>query len=490
MRLSTLLISGAAALCASVSASAPNATRDQSRQILLSEFKPPQVFENTNLVRNVNLEKGYPRETINVVVKNVDKEPQTYYYLAFDATVVDRVGGLEVRNKKSEIAEPYQIDFGSFSETDAVNFYRISIDPPLAPSADLTLSISYTVLSALTPLPSVIEQMDSQTVTYNTSAYAISAYKTHNQKTKLRFPSTNIPDYTTLPSTSSDNPSDPTRQGASFTYGPYVDIPALTTAPISFRYEFTKPLLHAPSLQRDIEVSHWGGNVAFEEHYALHNRAAALKNHFSRVQWQMTQYSSPPTTALKELRIPLRAGSSDPYYTDDIGNVTTSRWRPKTGLLEMKPRYPVFGGWKYTFKMGWNADARMYLKKAGAESYLLRVPFLEGPKMAEGVEYEKVSVRVILPEGAINIGLNTTVPIESSEISIHRTFMDTLGRPTVIIHATNVVDEWRDKGDLLITYDYPWTAGYRKPLTLAAAVFSLFAAVWVLGKVDTRIGKK
>jgi oligosaccharyltransferase complex subunit alpha (ribophorin I) len=65
--------------------------------------------------------------------------------------------------------------------------------------------------------------------------------------------------------------------------------------------------------------------------------------------------------------------------------------------------------------------------------------------------------------------------------------MDTVGRPTLHLTALNVVDEWRDK-DLIVTYEYPWTAGYRKPLTIAAAVGSLFVAVWLVGNIDTRIG--
>jgi oligosaccharyltransferase complex subunit alpha (ribophorin I) len=67
--------------------------------------------------------------------------------------------------------------------------------------------------------------------------------------------------------------------------------------------------------------------------------------------------------------------------------------------------------------------------------------------------------------------------------------MDTVGRPTLHLTAINAVDEWRDK-DLIVTYDYPWTASYRKPLTIAAAVGSLFVAIWIVGNIDTRIGGK
>ena len=71
-----------------------------SRQILPSTFKPPQVFRNVNLLRNINLEKAYVRETVNVVVENVDTKPQDEYYLPFEAEVVEKLGGMEVRDKK------------------------------------------------------------------------------------------------------------------------------------------------------------------------------------------------------------------------------------------------------------------------------------------------------------------------------------------------------------------------------------------------------
>ena len=72
-----------------------------SHQILPDNFKPPPVFKNTNLVRNINLEKGYVRETINVVIENVDAKEQDIYYLPFKAEAIGNVGGLEVRDKKN-----------------------------------------------------------------------------------------------------------------------------------------------------------------------------------------------------------------------------------------------------------------------------------------------------------------------------------------------------------------------------------------------------
>lgn len=65
--------------------------------------------------------------------------------------------------------------------------------------------------------------------------------------------------------------------------------------------------------------------------------------------------------------------------------------------------------------------------------------------MVEGVEYEKVVLRVVLPEGAANVKYETTVPVMSAETELHRTFMDTLGRTTLKLTALNVVDDIRER---------------------------------------------
>ena len=118
MRSSTIL---AACLCSVLTLGAADSnpsTPLSSHQILPDNFKPPQVFKNANLLRNINLEKGYVRETINVVIENIDAKEQDTYYIPFKAEAISSVGGLEVRDKKdpekpaflSEIVEydPYR----------------------------------------------------------------------------------------------------------------------------------------------------------------------------------------------------------------------------------------------------------------------------------------------------------------------------------------------------------------------------------------------
>ncbi|KAF2711562.1 Ribophorin I [Pleomassaria siparia CBS 279.74] len=463
-----------------------------SRQVLSSSFRPPPVFKNAHLVRMTNLDKAYARETINVIIENIDNKPQTKYYLPFDASLISKVGGFEVKDKKAPEKGPFKVEIVEYDTESSTEFYLIHLPTPLAARGQQTLSITYSILSSLSPVPASIGQTDKQYVQYTFSAYTPSAYETEKQKTKIKFPNSDVPDYTTLPADlNAENKADPQKQGSTFTYGPYHNIPAGAQQSVSVRYEFTKPLTHASLLERDIEVSHWGGNLASEERYWLVNKGASLKNHFSRVEWQKSSYMSPPTSALKILNLPLHPGALNPYFTDDIGNVSTSRFRPgkKEALLELRPRYPIFGGWKYSFRVGWDADLSSYLRKLKGDSYVLKVPFLEGPRIGEGLEYARVNLRVILPEGAANVKYSTTVPIIASTTTLHKTFLDTVGRTSLSLSAINVVDDLRDR-ELIVTYDYPWTAGLRKPIVITLGVFSLFAVVFVIGTLDTSIGKK
>jgi len=373
---------------------------------------------------------------------------------------------------------------------------------PVKPKEQITLSISYVILSALTPLPASIKQDEKQYLTYSFSAYVSSVYPTVKQKTKLKFPSADVPEYTTTTGLTSS--ADPERQGSTFTYGPYdtAKVPPGTTYPVTVRYEFTKPILACSLLERDVEVSHWGGNLATEERYWLRNDGAGLSNHFSRVSWATQNFyiqsGQMATSALRELKVPLKPGSVDPYFTDDIGNVSTSRYRPNTvreASLELKPRYPVFGGWKYSFRIGWNNALSSFLRKlqTPADTYVLSVPLLEGPKMPEGIQYERLIFRVILPEGATNIHWETHggvgVPTLHAEQGLYKTFLDTLGRTELTLSAINVVDEARDV-QVLISYEYPFWAAFRKPLSVFGGVLAIFVVAWLVGRVDTSIGKK
>lgn len=68
--------------------------------------------------------------------------------------------------------------------------------------------------------------------------------------------------------------------------------------------------------------------------------------------------------------------------------------------------------------------------------------------------------------------------------------MDTTGRTALTLTAINIVDDLRDR-ELIITYDYPFLAGFRKPIVIFLSTLSLFVAAWGIGTLDVSIkGKK
>jgi len=462
-------------------------------------FQPPPVFKNINLVHNINLERSYAKETVNVVVENVSNEPQSEYYVPFTASQMERLGGFEVKDRKKGDALVFGAEPAEGDPDSNLQYYRITLPTVLAPGEQQTLGITYYFLKAYNPLPASIGQDDDQFLQYSLSAYWPSAYKTDKQKTEVKCGSSGVLDYSKLSSLpkeddKKDTPQQPVVRGSSLTYGPFTDLPAGVSLPANVRYEYTKPISHMAMLDRDVEISHWGGNIAFEERYELHNLGANLTNLFDRARWARSQYIKPTTYALKEMRFPLHAGSVDAYYTDVVGNVSTSRFRmgKRESMLEVRPRYPVFGGWRYPFTIGWNADAGLYVRQTATGGHVLAIPFIEGPKQSEGVAYESVTLRVILPEGAENVRFHTNLPPSSivlTALESHSTFLDTIGRPIVVIRARNLVDEHRDR-EVWVSYEVPLNAQLRKPLVVFVSALAGFV-VWIaVARVEVRFRRK
>ncbi len=52
------------------------------------------------MVHVINLEKSYPKESVNVVIENIASAPQDEYFIPFTAEQMEKVGGLEVRDRK------------------------------------------------------------------------------------------------------------------------------------------------------------------------------------------------------------------------------------------------------------------------------------------------------------------------------------------------------------------------------------------------------
>jgi oligosaccharyltransferase complex subunit alpha (ribophorin I) len=112
---------------------------------------------------------------------------------------------------------------------------------------------------------------------------------------------------------------------------------------------------------------------------------------------------------LHSLSLNLPPGIDNVYYLDQIGNVSTSqldvapavaKGEPvkKTSSLNMKLRYPLMGGWNYTFTVGWDADlagVAGYDKSMG--QYNVEIPIMT---TIPGAVINQHELKIVLPEGA------------------------------------------------------------------------------------------
>jgi len=188
-----------------------------------------------------------------------------------------------------------------------------------------------------------------------------------------------------------------TQRGDTITYGPYEDLAAFSTSPLRVHYQNNRPFITVTSLVKEIEISHWG-NVAVEETYQLQHDGARLKGTFSRFEYQRNRNQAPAHVPLLVQYLP--ADAQDVYYRDEIGNITSSFLFQdgETSKLELVPRFPLFGGWKTGFYMGYNLPLSGYLftDYNDGSRYVLNITFSIN---FDDVVIDDETVRIILPEG-------------------------------------------------------------------------------------------
>uniref|UniRef100_A0A1I7W677 Dolichyl-diphosphooligosaccharide--protein glycosyltransferase subunit 1 n=1 Tax=Heterorhabditis bacteriophora TaxID=37862 RepID=A0A1I7W677_HETBA len=130
-------------------------------------------------------------------------------------------------------------------------------------------------------------------------------------------------------------------------YGPYYNSPPFNTKIIKIHYENNGPFVVATTVERRIEISHWG-NIAVEDYIELVHKGAQLKvfycyfqcqGSFSRLDYQMDRRGRRQPT-LQYFTTILPASAKDIYYRDEIGNISTSavRVRADSVDVEIKPR--------------------------------------------------------------------------------------------------------------------------------------------------------
>ncbi|KAG7200307.1 hypothetical protein KM043_017771 [Ampulex compressa] len=353
--------------------------------------------------------------------------------------------------------------------------FLIELREPLLPGRTVSVEVETIFTHELKPHPKEITQKEKQLVKYIGNVYIYSPYPVIKQTTTVSLPSRNVESYTKLkPVTQSDSV---------IMYGPYKKQPAYSQEEITVHFENNNMFLTVTKLERTIEISHWG-NIAVEEHIDLLHTGALLKGSFSRYEYARESKSG--QASIQSFDTILPAAASDIYYRDEIGNISTSHTRIKKDSVELnlRPRFPLFGGWKTRYTVGYNVPSYEYLFHSG-DQYALEMRLLD--HVFDDMVIDELLVKIILPEGCKNVELELPYPATRLSDSLHYTYLDTTGRPVISIVKKNLVENHIQ--NFRLKYTFPRLLMLQEPLLVAVALYLLFVLVITYVRLDFSIDK-
>uniref|UniRef100_A0A8D8M298 Dolichyl-diphosphooligosaccharide--protein glycosyltransferase subunit 1 n=1 Tax=Cacopsylla melanoneura TaxID=428564 RepID=A0A8D8M298_9HEMI len=353
--------------------------------------------------------------------------------------------------------------------------WTIVLKEPLKPKSSLPVDVEVALTGILSPFPEQILQKEKQLVQYFGNHYVYSVYKVTSQKTTLQLGTKKVESF------SKQNPT--SQIDTTIVYGPYKNIAPLTVSKLSVHYENNSPFLVVENLKRVIEVSHWG-NIAVEEEIELVHAGAKLKGSFSRYEYQ--REASSGLASVKSFKTILPAAASDVYYRDEIGNISTSHFRVMADAVEvdLRPRFPLFGGWKTIYILGYNIPSYEYLFNSESQ-YVLKMRFVD--HIFDDMVVKSATVDIILPEHSVVRNIITPYPVLSQGNSVHSTYLDTEGRPVVSFKVGNLVEQHIE--DIQIEYEFSFSYMYKEPLLVAAALATVFVVMMACVRMDLSLSK-
>ncbi|CAN6464014.1 unnamed protein product [Victoria cruziana] len=355
-----------------------------------------------------------------------------------------------------------------------ITVYSVPLPKKMNKEESMFFDIWTAFTHSLKPFPEEITQADIQLVVYQDSAYYLSLYEIKAQSLSVQLPSPRVEFYTKLPNTKLVE--------SEIRYGPYDNLPHFSFTPIVIHFENNRPFAVAKKLVREIEISHWG-NIQVTEHYSIVHAGARNKGGFSRIEYQ-ARPDIRGASSFRHLtaRLPPRAHSI--YYRDQIGNISTSNlWADSRKTeLRIEPRYPLFGGWKTDFTIGYGLPLQDFLFESEGKRVL---NFSFGCPIDE-VIIDNLVVKVVLPEGSKDIFAHVPFDINQRE-EVKFSHLDFFGRPVVVLEKENVVPEHNQH--FQVYYKFNCLAMLQEPLILISGFFLFFVACIMFKHMDISISK-
>lgn len=422
-----------------------------------------------NVDRSLDLSTQLAKFAHEITIENSGKNPVKSFLFVIERQLKDNVAYVDAQSGAGKVVEV------KVNGHDDKRFYRVDLKEPLASSKTVTVHVEAVFTYVLSPYPISITQKERQYVRFRGNHYIFSPYTVNKQTTTVNLGTRTVESYSKLaPVSQSDT---------TFTYGPYVKTQPFSEDAMVIHFENNSPFLSVTSLERVIEVSHWG-NIAVEEDIHLFHTGAKLKGPFSRYEYQREAHSG--VSSIKSFKTVLPAAATDAYYRDEIGNISTSHMRVLSDSVELdlRPRFPLFGGWKTHYVLGYSVPSYEYLYNSG-DDYKLKMRLVD--HVYDDMVIDDAVTKVILPEGSHNVQLVTPYTVHRLPDSLHYTYLDTKGRLVVSVSMKNLVEHHIQ--DFELSYVFPRILMLQEPLLVVGAFYLLFLLVIIYVRLDFCISK-
>ncbi|KAL9559332.1 hypothetical protein PS6_000799 [Mucor atramentarius] len=437
-------------------------------------------YDNDRIIRVVDVSSSVVKEEIGIRANYLGSEPAQVYHFVLPASLYHNVASMEAFLKHKS-KDALTMAFAGFDQEQQLYVYKIYLQEPLEHNNQVKLGVKLTYTHQIRPLPARIPQVSKQHVIFSSNIFMLSPYHTSDIKTTFTFPTTNMVTF---------KGGEPHHQGQqtqnSIVYGPFSDISPLSASACQFHYEYKSPIITITDLKRHVQISHWGGKLSVEENYAIRHDGAGLDKEFSRLQYQMASHVLDQTNTLTQLVFELPASAQDAYFRDEVGNVSTSHFRREEtrSVLEIDPRFPLFGGWGTTFYFGYDAALKDFLRLVKGK-YMLKLDFVNNIK---DMTVDQAELMVVLPEGASHIQVIPPSEFDMDEVeqAKYYTYFDSTGRPAVIFRKKNVISE--HERPIFVSYEYKTINLLQKPVAASIGFFLVSLLSILISKVSWKIG--
>ncbi|XP_046542465.1 dolichyl-diphosphooligosaccharide--protein glycosyltransferase subunit 1-like [Haliotis rubra] len=430
---------------------------------------------NSKVERKIDIASHLVKIVATVTIENKGSSSVSSFVYAVDSSLKSKLSFIGAVTRVDDNKERLIVSQTTVAGHDGKALWRVKLGQALGAGKSVTVEVETVFTHALRAYPAFITQAEKQLVVLEANIFFYSPYKTLTQTTTVVTTSSTTESYTKSPKpvSQSDNV---------ITYGPYEEREPFTEAELKVHEENNSPFLTVTSMERIIEVSHWG-NIAVEEHIDMLHSGAVLKGPFSRFDYQRNQDG---VSSIKSFKTFLPAAARDVYYRDEIGNISTSNVRESDEFVEfeIRPRFPLFGGWKTHYYIGYNVPSYEYLYNQG-DKYALKMRLVD--HVYDDMIVDELTVRIILPEGAKNIDLKTPYDVKKGSEGLHFTYLDTVGRPVIVLHKNHLVEQHIQ--NMEVHYTFQKMLLLQEPLLVVGAFYLLFLLVIIYVRLDFSITK-